>query len=78
MQIEWDPHAIRDLLEIRTFIAADKPDAATHVGERIKTSVQRLSEFPFLGRQTRYPGIRVLSLPGMPYVVCTIGSSLTG
>ena len=69
MRIEWDPRALRDLEDIRAFIAADKPDAAARVAEKIKTSVRRLSEFPLLGRQTQEPNIRILSVPGTPYLV---------
>jgi len=69
MQIIWDDRAVRDLQEIRAFIAADRPAAAGHVAEQIKSSIQRLSEFPLMGRQTRYPDIRILPLPGIPYVV---------
>ena len=68
MRIEWDARAVRDLQEIRAFIAADKPTAAGHVAEQIMTSVQRLSEFPLMGRQTKYPDIRMLTITGIPYV----------
>jgi toxin ParE1/3/4 len=69
MQIEWDPSAVRDLEEIRAFIAADKPSAAVRVAERIKSAIGRLSEFPLMGRQTQQPGIRILTIPGTPYLV---------
>jgi plasmid stabilization system protein ParE len=63
MRIEWDPLAVRDLDEIRGFIAADKPAAAHRVAQRIKTTVDRLSDFPRMGRQSREPDIRLLRLP---------------
>ena len=69
MRIEWDARAVRDLQEIRAFIAADKPTAAARVAEQIKTSIQRLSQFPLMGRQTRHPNIRILPITGIPYVV---------
>lgn len=69
MQIKWDPRALRDLEEIRAFIAADNPEAAGRVAERIKTSILRLSEFPLLGRQTQVPDLRVFAIPGTPYVI---------
>jgi len=69
MRIEWDPCAVRDLEEIRAFIAPDKPGAAARVAEQIKTSVLRLSEFPLMGRQTREPNIRILPVTTTPYVV---------
>jgi plasmid stabilization system protein ParE len=69
MRIEWDPRAVRDLEEIRAFIAADKPVAAASVAEQVKTSIRRLSEFPLMGRQTGEPNIRILPITGTPYVV---------
>ena len=69
MRIEWDARAVRDLQEIRAFIAADKPSAASRVAEQIKTSIKRLTEFPLMGRQTRHPNVRILSISGIPYVV---------
>ena len=69
MRIEWDPRAVRDLQEIRAFIAVDKPGAAARVAEEIKTSVRRLSDFPLMGRQTREPNLRILTITRTPYVV---------
>jgi addiction module RelE/StbE family toxin len=69
MRIEWDVRAVRDLQEIRAFIAADKPIAASRVTEQIKTSIYRLSEFPLMGRQIRNCDFRVLPVTGIPYVV---------
>jgi len=69
MQIRWDARAVQDLQEIRAFIAADRPSAAAHVAEQIKTSVRRLSKFPFMGRQTTRPTIRILSITGTPFSV---------
>lgn len=69
MRIEGDVRAVRDLQEIRAFIAADKPNAAARVSEKIKTSVQRLSRFPLMGRQTKQPNIRILSITGTPFAV---------
>jgi len=69
MRIEWDARAVRDLEDIRAFIAADKPAAAVRVAELIKAAVARLSEFPLMGRQTSEPTIRILSITGTPYIV---------
>jgi plasmid stabilization system protein ParE len=56
MRIEWDARAVRDL-------------PAAGVAEQIKTSIERLNEFPLMGRRTRHPNIRILPITGMPYVV---------
>src|SRR5437764_1785820 len=48
---------------------ADKPAAAPRVIERIRTAVERLQEFPFLGRPGRVEGTRELVIAGTPYIV---------
>ena len=45
-------------------IMADKPAAAPRVIERIRTAVERLQEFPFLGRPGRVEGTREASDQG--------------
>ena len=42
--------AARDLIDAITFIAADNPDAAMRVRDRLMEQANRLLEFPELGR----------------------------
>jgi toxin ParE1/3/4 len=55
--------------EIYAFIAADRPSAAARVAGLIKESIQNLSGFPLVGRKTQEANIRVLFIPGTPYLV---------
>jgi len=54
--------------EIREYIAADNPEAARRVSERIRNAVRQLGRYPHLGRPGREPGTRELALPGTPCV----------
>jgi toxin ParE1/3/4 len=68
MKIRWSPTAIADLKAIRDYIAGDNPTAARKVSQRIKTSVQRLAEFPRSGRFGRVAGTYEPVIPGTSYV----------
>jgi toxin ParE1/3/4 len=46
----WSPQALRDLDNIRDYIAADSPRYAGLVVERIVVQVERLATFPESGR----------------------------
>jgi addiction module RelE/StbE family toxin len=46
----WSPQALRDLESIRDYIAADSPQYAALVVERIVVGVERLRDFPESGR----------------------------
>ena len=59
----------RRLEDIHELIAADNPDAAARVIERIRIAVERLREFPALGRPGRIDGTRELVITGTPYIV---------
>ena len=69
MRIRWSPTAISDLESIRDYIARDSPKAARKVANRIKESVNRLSNFPNSGRVGSVPETRELVIPGTSYIV---------
>ena len=69
MQISWTPIALRDLAAIRDYIAAEHPHAAARQIAAIRSSVSRLSEFPYMGRNGRRAGTRELVVPRTPYIV---------
>ncbi len=69
MRIEWLLEAGQDLVEIRSFIAADRPGTTAKVAKRILDTVAYLSEHPEIGRKGRIPGTRELIIPGLPYIV---------
>ena len=59
----------RRLEDIYERIAADNPDAAPRVIEQIRIAVERLQEFPMIGRPGRVEGTRELVVAGTPYIV---------
>jgi toxin ParE1/3/4 len=48
-KIDWTQPALDDLAEVVAFIAADDPDAAVRVGDKIIDHVEVLSSFPEIG-----------------------------
>jgi len=68
MIIRWSPTAVSDLEAIRDYIAQDSPTAARKVANRIKVSVNHLTDFSLSGRAGRVPGTRELVIPGTSYI----------
>jgi addiction module RelE/StbE family toxin len=68
-RLEYAPRYFRPLEDIRDYIAADNPTAASRVIERIRTAVTRLATSPALGRAGRLPDTRELIIPRTPYIV---------
>ena len=50
MKLRWTRRAMADLNRIADRIAADNPSAARDLAAAIRTRVERLAQFPFLGR----------------------------
>jgi toxin ParE1/3/4 len=69
MNLRWDARALNDLESIHEYIARDNFPAAGSVVQRIEGSVSRLENFPFSGRPGGPKGTRILSVPGLPYIV---------
>ena len=59
----------RRLEDIYEHIAADNPAAAPRAIEQIRSAVERLREFPAIGRPGRVAGTRELVVAGTPYIV---------
>jgi toxin ParE1/3/4 len=69
MRIVWSRKAIRNLIEIRDYVATDKPEAARRLAERIVTSAEQLAEHPNLGHAGREPETRELIVAGTLYII---------
>lgn len=69
MEIVWSLLARARLIEIRAYVARDKPDSAARLATRIVAVVEALRNHPNLGRVGAEPGIRELVIGGTPYVV---------
>jgi addiction module RelE/StbE family toxin len=68
-RIDYAARYFRQLDDIRERIAEDNPSAAMRTIERIRAAVERLGEFPALGRPGRVAGTRELVISGTPYIV---------
>ena len=69
MQIIWSPTAISDLYQAFDYIAQDSLQAAHMVTDRIEAGVERLTQFPEMGRAGRVEGTRELPIPNTSHVV---------
>jgi addiction module RelE/StbE family toxin len=61
--------AQRDREDIYAYIARRDPARDSRVLAVIATAVNRLADFPALGRPGRKPGTRELVIPRLPYIV---------
>lgn len=69
MRVEWLTKALRNLDAEAEYIAADDPDAARLVVERITSAVAMLAKQPNLGRPGRVPNTRELVVLQARYLV---------
>jgi len=69
MKLRYTERALADLGAIQSYIAKDNPAAAIKVGNRIKSAIGLLEDFPRLGRPGRVGNTRVLLVARTPYAV---------
>jgi len=69
MRVRWLKTALDNLDAAAEYISRDNPSAAARVVADIWVAVQRLADFPALGRPGRVDGTRELVVPGTPYIV---------
>jgi len=69
LTVVWSPRAIGHLAELRAYISRENPAAAARTGAMLLAAVDRLADFPNLGRPGRVSGTRELAFPGTRYVV---------
>jgi toxin ParE1/3/4 len=70
MRLVWTETAIANLVEIREYVAQDKPVAARRLAQRILSCAKRLAKYPHLGRAGRELDTRELLVGGTPYFIC--------
>ena len=58
--IEWSPRALRTLFDVYDYIAADSPEAAARVVDRIRSAVRLLGSQAQLGRASKMRNRREL------------------
>jgi plasmid stabilization system protein ParE len=69
MTIRLAKAAIRDLREVKAYIAADDPKAALHVILKLERAIELIGERPQIGRPVPAQAAREWSVPGLPYVI---------
>lgn len=67
--VRWTRRALGRLDNIGLWIAAENPAAADKVVSRIIAAVDRLSDYPEIGRPGRLKGTRELPMADIPYIV---------
>jgi toxin ParE1/3/4 len=69
VRLAWRRRAINDLINLKEFIARDKPGAAQSVAAAIGAAAESLADHPHLGRAGRVPETRELPVPRTPYII---------
>lgn len=69
MRVRWLRKALRNLDDEANFIAADSPQAAQLVVQRVLDAVAMLPEQPGMGRPGQVPGTRELVVLKTRYIV---------
>jgi toxin ParE1/3/4 len=69
MQVEWLRTALRNLDEEAAYLAQENPKAAHEFVQAMLTGLERVAEFPSMGKEGRIPGTREWVVPKWPYIV---------
>ncbi|MGO9171079.1 MAG: type II toxin-antitoxin system RelE/ParE family toxin [Rhodomicrobium sp.] len=70
MKISYSPRAVADLASIAGYLVERNPRAAVTVELRIREVVDRLAEFPRMGRAlAQRPAVRMMPLGRYPYIL---------
>ncbi len=60
MRVLWTPEAEQDRDDVRNYIVADNPRAASRMDQLFSDAASKLAEHPKLGRAGKIPGTREL------------------
>lgn len=69
MQVRWLRTALANLNAEAEYIARDDPTAAIRVVRAVVEAVDRLKQYPAMGRPGKITGTRELVVPDTPYIV---------
>jgi len=69
VKLRWTDGAVKDLQAARDYLEAEDPRAAWDAINRIMSAVERLEQFPQMGRPGRVDRSRELVVTGTPFVV---------
>jgi plasmid stabilization system protein ParE len=68
-KLRWTDPANADFLGVVKWLKTKNPDAAARVGRRILDDMERLLDFPYLGKPGRSPDTRELAVTSYPYLI---------
>ncbi|MGQ0483789.1 MAG: type II toxin-antitoxin system RelE/ParE family toxin [Hyphomicrobiales bacterium] len=69
MRLVWSLAARGDLKAIRSYLTNRNPAAAERLMAELLRAAQRLEMFPQLGRPGHRSDIRLMQVPGLPYLL---------
>lgn len=69
LSLHWTPTATGHLRSTYEYVAQDNARAGQGLIERILSAVERLGDFPHMGRDGRVEDTRELVIAGTPFVV---------
>ena len=69
MKLRWTDGAVEDLQAARDYLDSENPRAAWDAIDRIMSAVERLEQFPQMGRPGRVARSRELVVTGTPFLV---------
>jgi len=69
VKLRWTEGAIEDLESAHGYLQAESPRAAWEMIATIMSAVERLEQFPHMGRPGRVEGSRELPVTGTPFLV---------
>jgi toxin ParE1/3/4 len=69
VKLRWTDGAVEDLRSAHDYLDAENPRAAWDVVDRVMSAVERLGQFPQMGRPGRVDGSRELVVTGTPFLI---------
>jgi plasmid stabilization system protein ParE len=69
LRIRYTRQALDDLISVLESVAVYSPQGAKRIQSRIRTLIDLLRQYPFLGSRTNDPEIRRLTTNPYPYLV---------
>ena len=69
MRVSYSTRALTQLDEIFSYVARDNSLIASNLIDRIEALVLLLGQLPRMGRTTDKAGVRVIGVPGYPYLI---------
>ena len=67
LKVRLSPFADADFAAIRAYLVPRSPQGAERIRRAIEATIDRLAEFPGIGRPAHIAGVRVVTVSGAPY-----------